>query len=345
MQEHSFRNLRKQAVGQLLNQLLAVPNLGSVDLGSLKDSIRVLVCRPVPSLGNMLGLTPLITEINRTFPKAKIDIAVSSSVSESIYKNLPGVDSIFTFPIKGLRHPVKIMRSYFSLRQSRYDLVINPVNSNSGRILAKLAHGDHYLIALDDLLLDKQEHFAKSQVCFFRNALQCCTADNDASIPNLELALDEDERDNGKKILNVLMAGDEPKRTISMFTNATGDKCYSASWWRRLYDLLMDKVGDVNFIEILPIHGEAKLSGLMPGYHSQDIREVAALIAATDLFIGADSGIMHLASAAGTPTVGLFNVTPIEVWRPYGTVDMAIDTKCGSEEWVAHQIVEHFSKL
>lgn len=43
--------------------------------------------------------------------------------------------------------------------------------------------------------------------------------------------------------------------------------------------------------------------------------EVAACLARCELFVGNDSGLMHLAAAAGTPTLGLFGPTP---WAEYG---------------------------
>lgn len=47
--------------------------------------------------------------------------------------------------------------------------------------------------------------------------------------------------------------------------------------------------------------------------------ETAALIAAADAFVGADSGPAHLAAAVGTPAVVLFSGTNrVEQWRPWG---------------------------
>jgi ADP-heptose:LPS heptosyltransferase len=40
--------------------------------------------------------------------------------------------------------------------------------------------------------------------------------------------------------------------------------------------------------------------------YSKDVREIGALMANTEVFIGGDSGIMHLASASKVSTVGLF---------------------------------------
>jgi ADP-heptose:LPS heptosyltransferase len=46
--------------------------------------------------------------------------------------------------------------------------------------------------------------------------------------------------------------------------------------------------------------------------------EVAACLAHAALFVGNDSGLMHLAAAAGAPTLGLFGPTPPDEYAPSG---------------------------
>ena len=66
------------------------------------------------------------------------------------------------------------------------------------------------------------------------------------------------------------------------------------------------------------------------------MREIAAVIASTEAFIGADSGIMHLASASLTPTIGLFGFTNPETFGPYANESTAVDTRTTSvEQWLA----------
>jgi len=50
-----------------------------------------------------------------------------------------------------------------------------------------------------------------------------------------------------------------------------------------------------------------------------DILASAALLERATLFVGNDSGLMHVSAAAGTPTLGLFG--PSEWWHkaPYGS--------------------------
>ena len=46
--------------------------------------------------------------------------------------------------------------------------------------------------------------------------------------------------------------------------------------------------------------------------------EAAACLARAALFVGNDSGLMHLAAAAGAPTLGLFGPTAVEEYAPAG---------------------------
>ncbi|MCY4073150.1 MAG: WecB/TagA/CpsF family glycosyltransferase [Chloroflexi bacterium] len=48
--------------------------------------------------------------------------------------------------------------------------------------------------------------------------------------------------------------------------------------------------------------------------------QLADVLRRADLFIGADSGVMHLAAAAGTPVVSIFGPSNHEAWKPW-TVD------------------------
>ncbi len=55
-----------------------------------------------------------------------------------------------------------------------------------------------------------------------------------------------------------------------------------------------------------------------------DLPEVAAVLARAGMFIGNDSGLMHLAAAAGAPTLGLFGPTPSDEYGPAGPKARAV---------------------
>lgn len=54
------------------------------------------------------------------------------------------------------------------------------------------------------------------------------------------------------------------------------------------------------------------------------LAEVTACLQCCALFVGNDSGLMHLAAAAGTPTLGLFGPTPAAEYGPAGRCAAAV---------------------
>jgi ADP-heptose:LPS heptosyltransferase len=55
-----------------------------------------------------------------------------------------------------------------------------------------------------------------------------------------------------------------------------------------------------------------------------ELPEVAAVLARCALFVGNDSGLMHLSAATGTPTLGLFGPTPASEYAPVGRAARAV---------------------
>jgi ADP-heptose:LPS heptosyltransferase len=73
----------------------------------------------------------------------------------------------------------------------------------------------------------------------------------------------------------------------------------------------------------------AAVAGLVGGLgvaaaHAHDLsaeiplRDVPALLARMDLYLGVNSGLMHLAAACGTPVVAVFDADDAVAWRPRG---------------------------
>jgi heptosyltransferase III len=60
--------------------------------------------------------------------------------------------------------------------------------------------------------------------------------------------------------------------------------------------------------------------------------EAAACLARAALFVGNDSGLMHIAAAAGTPTIGLFGPTPADEYAPAGRAAAAVRSPTGRME-------------
>ena len=74
--------------------------------------------------------------------------------------------------------------------------------------------------------------------------------------------------------------------------------------------------------------------------------EVAACLARCTLFVGNDSGLMHLAAAAGTPTLGLFGPTSAAEYAPAGPrAAVALSSSARMEDLSVETAVQAASRL
>ena len=71
------------------------------------------------------------------------------------------------------------------------------------------------------------------------------------------------------------------------------------------------------------------------------LTEAAAALARCALYIGNDSGLMHLAAAAGAPTVGLFGPSPPEDYAPCGPHTAVARTRVPMAELIARPDYDH----
>ncbi|RTY95425.1 lipopolysaccharide heptosyltransferase family protein [Flavobacterium sp. GSN2] len=297
---------------------------------------RVLISRPNHRLGNLLLITPLVQDVIATFPDCKIDLFVKGGLAPIVFEKYTNIDTVIELPKKPFKNLVEYFKVWIRIKKQKYDIVINvDKNSSSGRLSAQFADAKYkFFGALDkDISLNHPDykHIAKYPVYEFRNFLTTLGfPENKNPVPPLDLKLSLAELAEGQKIVQELVKND--KETICIFTYATDDKCYSETWWEECYKRLKTEYQEYNIIEVLPVENISQIGFKATTFYSKDIREIASVIANTKLFIGADSGIMHLASSALTPTIGLFSRENQNIYAPYGTNSSAVNTNTSSTQ-------------
>jgi len=314
-------------------------NIGTSDFGITIDPSaaievkRILISRPNDRLGNLLLITPLLQEVIAAFPDCKIDLFVRGGVATTLFKNYTNVDRIIQLPKKPFKNLLKYIGGWLALKKKRYDIVINVVKySSSGRLSSQFATSKYKFFGSEDEEMRSEhsdyQHIAKNAVYSFRNYLSRLRLKKSSRpAPFLDLRLTQDEIAEGGHLLQELVKND--KKTICIFTYATGRKRYSEEWWLAFYERLLNEYPGYNIVEVLPIENVSQIGFKAPSFYSKNVRELGAFIANTQIFIGADSGVMHLASAVNTPTVGLFSVSNPKVYEPYNANSVAINTNAG----------------
>lgn len=292
---------------------------------------RILICRPNHRLGNLLLITPLLRDVEQTLPDVRIDLFLKGSVAPVLFRNYRSIDRIILLPKKPLKNIFRYLQGWITIRKNRYDLVINVIShSSSGKLSARFTNSEiRFMGDIDDSvrsLYPDHLHMAKYPVYSFRNYIKKLGFISSAEpVPELDLRLSRDEIDEGRKTLRDLVRID--RQTIAIYTYATGAKCYSQEWWTAFYERLKMQYAECNIVEVLPIENISQIGFEAPSFYSRDLRKIGALLAGANLFIGADSGMMHLASAAHVPTVGLFKSDNMPVYAPFGNRSLGVNTQ------------------
>jgi len=296
---------------------------------------RILVCRISHTLGNTLLLTPLLRELERTYPGAEVDVLTRSPVAAQIFGGFSRVRYVHLLPGHGVARPWRVWQVIRAMRARHYDLAIDPsVGSQSDRLgilaararsmLGYTAPGKGGWLTHGVAVPEHIRHVGQLPVHLLR---QATATEAQRAWPPLDLCLTDDERRSGAAVLTRLVPSqDEPKRRlIGVFTGATGRKQLDQDWWRRFAGRLTERTKLDSIVEIVPVSGKAFLADVFPTFYSSDLRELACVLSGLSLFVSADCGVMHLACAAGAPTVGLFAVTDPTEWGPYGPRDACLD--------------------
>ena len=304
--------------------------------------IKVLIVRPNHRLGNSLLLTPLVKEVVKFFPNSEIHLFLKGDLGNVVFENYKDVTKIIKLPRKPFKNILNYFACWFSILGENYDVSINANRvSSSGKLAVRLSRSKYkfYNILNKELSsLEDYNHNAKNPVYNLRHAIKNKLNRLNKDISKLDLKLRDYEIDNGYKLLNSMFRENKP--VISIFTFATGDKCYDEIWWKKLYTKLKEFEGDYNILEILPIENISKINFASKSYYSRDIREISSVMYHCKVFIGADSGMMHLAHSSNTKTIGLFNVTEPEFYGVYGDQNISINTNMYDHDYILNKIRE-----
>jgi heptosyltransferase-3 len=317
---------------------------------------RILLCRLVHTLGDALYLTPLIQEIDVQYPGAQIDIITASDVAEDIYRGYLQVKNLYSLPAHVVRHPMRSWRTIKAMRRIHYDLAIDTcTESQSGRLLTILANATHKLGYSDLKKIGYMTHpvvipevpVHKAQLpVYLLRAASCSASALSQPYPVLDIALSVEEKHRGNLILKRVVSSGRKNEIsvpiIGVFANATGAKSFSSEWWFAFVVALRHHFKGYGLIEFLPVSGRSILGHRCPTYFFSNVRQLGSVISALSIFISPDCGVMHLASASGATTVGLFSVTDAALWGPYGPTDRAIITNEKSPIDVANEIFQRF---
>lgn len=168
----------------------------------------------------------------------------------------------------------------------------------------------------------------------------------DTPPPAPRLWLDEEERRDAARVMN-----EGPVLALGPAANWIG-KQWPAERFAELAMRLTAETGPLAGARIALFAAPTERAQLQPLFEilpaerlidaiGQPLGRVGAMLERADLFIGNDSGLMHMAAALQVPTLGLFGPSQIDRYRPWGSMTAALRTPKSFEEHVLDPTYDH----
>jgi ADP-heptose:LPS heptosyltransferase len=307
--------------------------------GGLSPSDRALIVR-LGAVGDVLRAIPAVTAIRKGVPGIRIAWLVED-LARPLLEGHPDIDQLFRFPRRDLgragRHPGQAAAALRRMRQElrgwRATVAIDLQSSLKSGLASLLSAAPRrvgfappFCRELNFLFTNEWAVPASRWLNRVERNLQLVQALGVRCDP-IEVSLPEarEEGDAATAILNRLVPGPGPVVLISPGTSALqGHKMWPAEHYARLAVLLHDATGARPIVVWGPreeslagrIVQDAGTAAILAS--AVDLRLLAALLRRSDLFIGADTGPMHLAWVVGCRVIALFGPTDPRLNAPLG---------------------------
>ena len=251
-------------------------------------------------IGDAVLSTAVIQPLRRHFPDAHITFLVGPRAA-ALFTTEPQIDAVHIYDNHGehagWRGRLRLIRT---LRREKFDTVINLRDS----LVARCIGAKHWGIG--------HSSGNRHAVTRYLEALQRHNVDTTDAHPHLQLT--ETEQTEAR---HFLVGEPSPyQRRIGIHPGGNWIyKLWDAQKYAQLATILSEKFSAAILLFAGPDERElqAQVADMMhPSpilVKTRNLRHLAALIAACDVYIGNDTGPMHIAAAVDTPVVALFGST------------------------------------
>jgi len=290
-----------------------------------QDVRKVLVVR-LRSIGDTVLSTPSLVALQRFLPNVRVDVLVEVWVAPILDEH-PCINEVITMERSSLASRARTARH---LRSRHYDVVYNLHGGTTATLLTRATGARHRVGYASYQYSNLHNHQAPSPLQLWRQqkthsveqqlALLGWTGVPVTDRPPTTLAV---TKSAAAKVENELrQAGLESKRIALLHPAAAFDtKQWATQNFARVVEFLADS-GWSSVAVAGPTEGQVLnnlvLESKAPVVSLKlSLPEVTALSARSQLFVGNDSGIAHIAAAVGTPSVVIFGSSNIAHWRPW----------------------------
>ncbi len=278
---------------------------------------NILIWMPGGIADSLLAL-PALDSLRSKYPHSRITVAAHQPVTELLHKN-PAIDTVVEIPAKNNTGRLGRARFASGLKKYRFDLGVPFADSYSSALMVWLA-GARIRMGHNT---GGREALLTHPVAVLPATRQLHRADyfHDALKP-LELPPPKREwpawvgRKGAPQANEFIFQRQVGKKDV-LIAVQPGAARPEKSWHAERFGILCQKLVGEHGVKILLLGGQeeksllAQVEKFCPPQTAfiaagLGLIDVAALLKRSRLFVGNDSGLLHLAASVGTPVVGIF---------------------------------------
>jgi len=309
--------------------LFAIDLIGNIiffptKLKSFPEEIRKILVIRLDHVGDAVMTTPVVRSLKMNYPMADVHVTCRS-LTKDVFADNPSVSNVIAvdapwFSRRDFEGWGSFFRKVSELRKEKYDLVIELHADPRNIMLASLIGG--YKVGYDirgfGFLLNRVAKYDKIDKHNIERNLDVLRSLNLVSLSTEpELFVSKESSQKMKKLLG--------KGRFVCINPGTGrqEKYWLKERWVELckkieksgYKLLFTgSPGDQKLVDEIIFTSGIKTKNYINIVGRTSLSELAAAIKQCKLFIGPDTGPMHIARAVKTPLIGLFSPVDPNVW-------------------------------
>ncbi len=302
---------------------------------------RILVVK-LSDLGDVLTATPALRALRQTFRDTRIDVLLPPR-SAVVLQGSALVDEMILFDkfeydrVRDALTPGALRAAqqfWGDLRARRYDtlVLLHHLSTRWGTLkwaALALASGAQVRVGLDNGRGWFLTHHVPDEGFGARhevehglavvNAIGATTDDT-----RLEIPISDEDKEVATELINHQPSAISHQPMVVLHPGSGGHSL-ARRWplerWVMVGRMLVERYAARVVIVGTESDGGNELAAQLPtALNLSDkttLPQLAALLQQSDLFIGADSGVMHVAAAVCTPMVALFGTTNVKAWGPW----------------------------
>jgi lipopolysaccharide heptosyltransferase I len=303
-------------------------------LDANSDTLRVLIVR-LSAIGDVIHGLPVLSALRDRFPQAFLGWVVEGRAS-SLLRGHPALDELITLPCGWLKSPATVWQLRRRLRALQFDVAIDVQGLTKSAVAAWLSGARRRIGFGDEKGRELSPWFANEKVQTTAAHIIDCNLEllRPLGITSPPVRFDLPEHADDRQSAQTMIGEAGLSDGFAMMTPGAG---WSSKLWPperfaavavylgRGWGLstMVVWAGDEEHRRARQIvagsRGHARLAP------PTSLTELAALARRARLFVGSDTGPVHLAAAVGTPCVGLYGPMPAERNGPYGAQHIAVE--------------------